>query len=425
MSGVPVRAGGTPGQGPDATGLVARIQAALVEDGVAGWLLYDFHGTNPIARRILEVGASGHAAKTSRRWFYLVPQVGEPLKLLHRIEPHALDHLPGRALSYLTWEDLDRGLRAIASPLLERGSRHTGAAVAVAMEYSPGARLPYVSRVDAGTVELVRGAGLHVVSSADLAQRFDGVLDPSARADHRRTGRVLHGILAAAFAHVRERVRGGAPVTETGLQRWILERYDAADLTCSDPPCVAVNEHSADPHFETGPGHDAPVRDGDFLLVDAWAKAARPGAVYADYTQVAFVGRSVPELHAAVFAVVRDARDAAVACVREALRAGRAVRGFEVDDAARGVIRARGYAERFVHRTGHSIGEEVHANGVHLDNLETRDERRLLEGTLVSVEPGVYLEAFGVRSEINLLLDGGEAVVTTEPVQRELPALLA
>jgi Xaa-Pro aminopeptidase len=414
-----------PGRAPGGPALIGRIQAALAEDGLAGWLLFDFHGTNPIARRILGLGAGGRAAKTTRRWFYLVPRVGEPVKLLHRIEPRALEHLPGRALSYLTWEDLERRLRDLASPLLAQGSRLTGSAVAVAMEYSPGARLPYVSRVDAGTVELVRAAGLHVVSSADLAQRFDGVLDSAARADHRRTGRVLNDILAAAFGHVRDRLRGGNPVTETGLQRWLLERFDAAGLTSSDPPCVAVNAHSGDPHFETGPETDAPIREGDFLLIDAWAKAARPGAVYADYTQVAFAGRAVPARHAEIFAAVRDARDAAVACVRDALRAGRPVRGFEVDDAARGVIRSRGFADRFVHRTGHSIGEEVHANGVHLDNLETRDERRLLDGTLVSVEPGIYLEEFGVRSEINLLLDGGEAVVTTEPVQREIPALLA
>ena len=405
--------------------LVARIQAALAEDGVAGWLFYDFHGTNPIARRILGVGSGPDAPKTTRRWFYLVPREGGPLKLLHRIEPHALDHLPGRSLSYLTWEELDRGLRALAEPILAGSSRPTGTAAAVAMEYSPGAGLPYVSRVDAGTVELVRATGLHVVSSADLAQRFDGVLDAAGRADHRRTGRVLHGILAAAFAHVGERVRGGHPVTETGLKRWLLERFAAEGLTSSDPPCVAVNAHSGDPHFVTAAATDAPIREGDFLLVDAWAKSGHPGAVYADYTQVAFVGRAAPERHVTVFNAVRDARDAAVACVRDALRLGRAVRGCDVDDAARTVVRARGFGDRFLHRTGHSIGAEVHGDGVHLDNLETRDERRLLDGTLVSVEPGVYLEDFGVRSEINLLLDGGEAHVTTEPVQRELPALLA
>jgi Xaa-Pro aminopeptidase len=413
------------GRAESGVALVARIQAALAEDDVAGWLFFDFHGTNPIARRILGVGAQPGAGKTTRRWFYLVPRSGEAVKLVHRIEPHVLDHLPGRAMVYLTWEDLDRGIANLARPILGAGSRHTGAAAAVAMEYSPSACLPYVSRVDAGTVERIRATGLQVVSSADLAQRFDGVLDPEARRDHRRTGAALHGLFGAAFALVRDRVRAGARMTETGLQRWFLERIEEAGLASADPPAVAVNEHSGDPHFETDPSRDAPIGEGDFLLIDAWAKARHPGAIYADYTQVAWVGRNVPQPHAAVFDAVRGARDAAVACVRDALRSGRVVRGCEVDDAARAIIRARGYGERFLHRTGHSIGEEVHGNGVHLDNLETRDERRLLDGTLVSVEPGIYLDAFGVRSEINLLVDGGEAVVTTEPVQTEIPALLA
>jgi len=413
----------TPSAGGPA--LIARIQAALREDGVAAWLFFDFHGTNPIARRVLGVGEGPGASKTTRRWFYLVPCEGEPVKLTHRIEPRALEHLPGRTTVYLTREELERGLAALAAPVLGEGGRRSGHAATVAMEYSPGARLPYVSRVDAGTVELVRATGLHVVSSADLAQRFDGVLAPEARADHRRTGETLHGILDAAFAHVRERVTARRPVTESGLTRWIRERFESAGLVSSEPPCVAVNAHSADPHYAAAGGEDLPIGEGDFLLIDAWAKARRPGSIYADYTEVAFVGRAAPESHTKVFAVVRDARDAAVAFVRDALRAGRLVRGYEVDDAARGVVRSRGYGDRFVHRTGHSIGEEVHANGVHLDNLETCDERRLLDGTLVSVEPGIYLDAFGMRSEVNLLIDGGGAVVTPERVQREIPALLA
>jgi Xaa-Pro aminopeptidase len=293
------------------------------------------------------------------------------------------------------------------------------------MEYSPLARLPYVSRVDAGTVELVRVSGAQVVSSANLAQRFGGVLSPEARRDHVSTGRILHGIFDAAFTRVREAVRAGSPLSETSLQRFILECFDEEGMTATDAPTVAVNAHSGDPHFDTRPDTDAPIREGDFLLLDAWCKAKRPGAVYADYTQVAFVGAAAPARHREIFDIVRDARDAAVAAVETALEAGRTIRGCDVDDAARGVIRARGYGDRFLHRTGHSIGEEVHANGVHLDNLETHDDRRLLDGTLVSVEPGIYLEEFGVRSEVNLLIDGGKVLVTTAPIQRELPALLA
>ena len=407
---------------------VAQIQEALGEEGLAGWLLFDFHGTNPIARSVVLLPDGPGAPKTTRRWFYFVPARGAPEKVVHRLEPRALDHLPGDTHVYLTWEELNRTVGAAVQRIVRLAGTSSGNAPAIAMEYSPRGSLPYVSRVDAGTVELVRDAGAQVVTSADLAQRFDGVLDLAGREDHVRTGRLLHAILGEAFARVRDGVRrttASPGLTEVSLQRWILERLAAEGLVADHPPTIAVNAHSGDPHFSTGPGTDASIREGDFLLIDAWGKASRPGAVYADYTQVAFVGSAAPERHATVFAAVRDARDAAIEAVRAAVTAGRVIRGCDVDEAARGVMRARGLADHFVHRTGHSIGHEVHANGVHLDNLETRDERRLLDGTLVSVEPGAYFDEFGVRSEINLLVDRGKVIVTTEPVQREIPCLLA
>lgn len=403
---------------------VARMQAAVREDGLAAWLLFDFHGTNPIARAILDMDLAPNAAKTSRRWFYLVPANGEPRKLVHRIETHALDHLPGHAAVYLKWDELDRGVADLVRGAVAGHGRSSGTAPAIAMEYSPSARLPYVSRVDAGTVELVRAAGAQVVSSADLAQRFDGVLGPEARRDHLRTATILNGVIAAAFGRAREGARRGPALTEVSLQRFLMERMAAEGLISADPPTVAVNAHSGDPHFTTSPATDVPIRAGDFLLLDVWGKRNAPDAVYADYTQVAWLGPAPPERYVKAFAVVREARDAAIALVRDAVAAGRTVRGAEVDDAARGVIAAHGWGSHFLHRTGHSIGREVHANGVHLDNLETRDDRRLIDGTLVSVEPGVYFDDFGVRSEVNLLVDGGRVVVTAEPYQNELPALL-
>ncbi|HET9251252.1 MAG TPA: M24 family metallopeptidase [Candidatus Eisenbacteria bacterium] len=418
---------------------IAAIQGAVRDAGLQGWLFFDFHGTNPTARAILGVGEGAGAPKTTRRWFYLVPARGEPVKVVHRLEPAALDHLPGETHVYLTWAELDRAIAETIGGVGrggERGGEHggergyergneRGREPSIAMEYSPLARLPYVSRVDAGTVEMVRAAGAKVVSSADLAQRFGGVLSPEQRRDHVAAGRLVHDVIQGAFRHAADAVRAGTPCTEVSLQGWIRERLASAGLVSSDPPTVAVNEHSGDPHFSVSPAGDLRIGRGDFLLVDAWAKASRPGSVYADYTQVAFLGSSVPERHGEIFSIVCDARDRAIETVRAALREGRPIRGCDVDDAARGVIRERGYGERFVHRTGHSIGEEVHANGVHLDNLETRDERQLLDGTLVSVEPGIYLEEFGVRSEVDLLIDGGEAVVTTEPIQTAIPALLA
>jgi Xaa-Pro aminopeptidase len=400
---------------------VSSIREAVREAGLQGWLFFDFHGTNPTARSILGVGEGAGAPKTTRRWFYLVPAEGGPEKIVHRLEPAALDHLPGAAHVYLTWQELDRALADVIGRV--RGA--SGGTPAIAMEYSPLARLPYVSRVDAGTIEMVRAAGASVVSSADLAQRFGGVLSTEQRADHRRTGRVVHELIQGAFQRAADGARAGSPCTEVSLQAWIRERLAAARLVSSDPPTVAVNAHSGDPHFSVTSAGDLPIRSGDFLLIDAWAKASKPGSVYADYTQVAFLGPSIPERHAEIFAAVRDARDRAIETVRGALREGRPIRGCDVDDAARVVIRERGYADRFVHRTGHSIGKEVHADGVHLDNLETRDERQLLDGTLVSVEPGIYTEEFGVRSEVDLLIDGGEAIVTTEPIQTAILALLS
>ena len=435
MREAPSPAASSPGSAGAATALarelaerVATIQAALREEGIGAWLLYDFHGSNPIAPAVLGLDRVPDRAKDSRRWFYLIPAQGTPRRIVHRIEPRSLDPLPGDTTIYLAWSELDRAIADAVGSVVATIGASGGSAPSIAMEYSPMARLPYLSRVDAGTIELVRAAGAPVVSSANLAQRFGGVLSPQARRDHVETGRRLQGIFGAAFARVRDSVRSGNAalrLTEVSLQRFILERFDAEGLVTTVPPTVAVNEHSGDPHFDTRPATDAAIREGDFLLIDAWCKAKGPGAIYADYTQVAFVGPSAPARHREIFEIVRDARDAAVRSVEEALAAGRAIRGCDVDDAARAVIRERGYAERFLHRTGHSIGEEVHANGVHLDNLETRDERRLLDGTLVSVEPGIYLQEFGVRSEVNLLLDAGRAVVTTEPIQRELPALLA
>jgi len=278
---------------------VERIQEALREDGLAGWLLFDFHGSNPIARSVLGLAGAPNAAKTTRRWFYFVPARGAPRKLVHRIEPRVLDHLPGESAVYLTWEELDRELAALVRRAVSGHAAEGGFAPAIAMEYSPEARLPYVSKVDAGTVELVRAAGAQVVTSADLAQRFDGVLDPEARRDHVRTGVLLDGIIRAALERARDAARTSpGSLTEMGLQRFLLERFDAEGLVSSDPPTVAVNAHSGDPHFTTAADTDAPIRPGDFLLIDAWAKKKTPGSVYADYTQVASVSAAAPETSA-------------------------------------------------------------------------------------------------------------------------------
>jgi Xaa-Pro dipeptidase len=386
---------------------VARIQEALAEQQLDGWLLYDFRGTNPIARSVIGFDPSQIG---TRRWFYLIPRSGEPVAILHVIEPHATQGAPGRTRLYRSWKQLEAFL---AEEL--RGMRR------VAMEYSPGAAIPYVGRVDAGTIEMVRAAGPEVVSSADLVQIFEAVWTADQKMLHDRAAR---GCLAAkdeGFALIRERLAAGKRVSEGEVQATIARRFADEGLYTHHPCIVAVNDHASDPHFETTAGpNDREIRKGDLVLIDFWAKVADdPRAVYYDATWMGYCGQSVPAKMREVWETVKGARDAAIAFVQEAVAAGRTIRGAEVDDVSRGHIEARGYGEYFLHRTGHSIGYEVHGNGVNIDNLETRDQRKIVPGVCFSIEPGVYLPEFGVRSEIDMFVGEKSAVVTGD-IQREL-----
>ena len=373
------------------------IQRALGDDGFDGWLLYDFHGSNPIARRI--AGLSGAAKLTTRRWYYLVPASGEPRALVHRIEPDTLAHLPGERRIYSGRAELEAGLADLL-----RGLRR------VAMEYSPACAIPYLARVDAGTVERVRSLGVEVASSGDLVQRFEAAWDSAALAAHRAASRRLHAIKDRAFELIRG--RAAAPPSEYEVQQRMVEWFREAGLVTDCPPVVAAQESSGNPHYLPTAADHRPIRPGQIVLLDLWGKLDRPGAVYADITWVGFTGSAVPDEAAAVFGAARAARDAAIALVSDRVRAGRPVRGWEVDRAARDVIGAAGYGDRFVHRTGHSLGEEVHGNGVHMDDYETHDDRRLAAGAGFTIEPGIYLDDFGVRTEINMHVGSGEAAVT-------------
>jgi Xaa-Pro aminopeptidase len=350
----------------------------------------------------------------SRRWFYYVPATGQPRKLVHRIESGALDDLPGEKTVYLRWQELEAGVASLVA-----GARR------VAMEYSPRNGNPYVSRVDAGTVELARSCGVDVVSSGDLVQQFEATWDDEQMAMHREAARHTDSAFAKAWQFIAERVQSGARVRETEVQSLIMDHFHEHGLTTYHPPIVAVNSHSGDPHFDTSPATDAPIGRGDFVLIDLWAKLDRPRSVYSDLTRVAYVGDRVPDNFERVFAVVAAARDAAIACVYDAFAAGRPLAGWQVDDAARQVIDRAGYGDRFIHRTGHNIGQEVHGNGANMDNLETREERRVLPRTCFSIEPGIYLDEFGVRSEVNVLIDGAGRVHVTggQPQRSVLPLL--
>jgi Xaa-Pro aminopeptidase len=390
---------------------LSAVQATLREFGFDGWLLYDFRGLNVLARRVLGMPST---AMLSRRWFYFVPAQGEPRKLVHRIEPASLAAYPGSTRIYLRWQEFEAGVAELV-----KGARR------VAMEYVPRNANPYVSRVDAGTVELVRSCGCDVVPSGDLIQMFEATWSDEQWAMHQEAA--VHTVSAydAAFQFITQRVRQDSSVHELDVQKRILQHFEEHQLVCDHPPIVAVGPHSGDPHYEPQPGDTGLIRAGDFVLIDLWAKLDQPSAVYSDLTRTCFVGREVPAKVTQVFDIVARARDAAISRVRDAFAKGERLQGWHVDQAARDVIDATGYGEAFCHRTGHSIGQETHGNGANMDNLETKEERRVLPRTCFSVEPGIYLPEFGVRSEVNVFVDAQSKVhVTGGPLQTEVVALM-
>jgi Xaa-Pro aminopeptidase len=391
---------------------IEEIQLALRGiAGLDGWLFYDFRHSDPLAYRVLQVDPSRHV---TRRWYYWIPCHGQPLKLLHRIEPHTLDELPGESLFYVSWEEQHAHLaRALT------GVRR------IAMQYSPMNAIPYISRVDAGTIELIRSFGVEIVTSADLVQRFEAVWDDRQLASHQDAAEKLRRIVNEAFEHVAESIRGNKRLNEYELQQFILSRITGHGLITSSAPIAAVNEHSADPHYGPATEGSADIHEGDLVLIDLWAKRPEPGSVYADITWTGHVGSAVPAGRQEVFTIVKAARDQAVSFVRERVTMGDFPCGGEVDDVCRNVIRQAGYGDQFVHRTGHSIGEEVHGNGANIDNLETRDSRRLMPRTCFSIEPGIYLPGkFGIRSELDVYIADREAIVFGQPVQTEIVAIL-
>jgi Xaa-Pro aminopeptidase len=401
---------------------IETIQAALREAKLDGWLFYDFRRSDPLAYRILRLDDK---SLTTRRWFYFVPVVGEPVKIVHSIERFKLDALPGRKVIYRRWQELHAAVReALASGGLK--SRRV-VLRQIAMQYSPQNDIPYVSRVDGGTIELVRSfPGVNLVTSADLVQQFEAVWTPEQHASHLEAADKIHRIIMESFAEIARRVRANEPVNEYDIQQFMVRRYEEEGLTSdNDPPNVSVGANSANPHYQPDAKTHSPIRRGDFVLFDVWAKLKKPGAVYADQTWTGYVGESVPAEYTRIFQIVREARDAATGFVRTATRDAKVIRGAEVDDVSRGVIERAGFGEQFTHRTGHSIGEEVHGNGAHIDNLETRDSRRIIARTSFSIEPGIYLEGkFGVRSEINIYVGDRDIEVTGGPIQTEVVAIL-
>ena len=382
---------------------LSEIQAALRDGGHEAWLFYDHHHRDPIAYRVLGLPPD---RLTTRRWFYVIPATGEPVKLVHRIESHHLDSLPGRKLEYSAWEELWANLESMVKPYCK-----------LVMQYSPNNQIPYISLVDAGMLELVRSFGKEIVTSANLVSRFEATLSEAQIASHYKAQAKVDAITAGAFQEIGRRARNGG-THEFEIQQWIMEAFVREDLVTCDPPNVSVNAHSGDPHYEPTSASSTPIRPGDFVLLDIWAKCNEPDSVFYDITWTGVIG-TPNDKQRAVFTVVRDARNVGINKVKAAFDAGQRVCGWEVDQAVHDFIVSKGYGPQIFHRTGHSITWDIHGNGANLDNLETKDDRLILPNTCFSVEPGVYLPEFGVRSEIDMMIRNGKAEVTGR-IQNEL-----
>jgi Xaa-Pro dipeptidase len=388
---------------------IGEIQKDLRRAKLDGWLFYDFRGRDPIAQRILNLPPG----MRTRRWFYFVPAKGTPRKLVHKIEAGALAAVPGDTLYYAGQKELREGVK-----------KALGKAGNVAMQYSPKNAIPYVAMVDAGTVELVRSCGVKVASSADLVQKYEACWSKEQLDSHQAAGRAIDRIVSDAFRYAAQCVREKKPLNEYELQQWIRQRFEEAGITTEEGPDVAVNANASDPHYGPTREKSSAIREGDLLLLDVWGKQKTAGSVYYDITWMGYLGTEVPEKYARVFEVLREARDRAVELIRSRVKTEKPLKGWEVDKAARSVVEKAGYGRYFFHRTGHNIGTSVHGNGVNMDGLETHDDRHLIAGTCNSVEPGIYLPEFGMRTEVDVYVDEREARVTGA-VQNEILPLLA
>ena len=389
-----------------------EIQSELSALGLDGWLLYDFRGINPISQNVAGLAE----AHITRRWFCLIPAHGEPRWLVHKIETSNFVGVQGTVALYAGWEELNAAIRALLAGVKT-----------VAMEYSPNAEIPYVSRVDAGTLEWIRSMGIEVHTSAELAQRMEARLNEAQATGHQVSARLVLQAKDYAFAWIGSQLRDGKTITEYDVQQVILGQFDAMDLVTDHPPIVAANAKSSDPHYAPTSTDTQEIKRGDFILIDLWAKQKDADAVFADTTWVAYADTTVPTRYVEIFDIVKEARDRAVRFIREKWDIDEPIYGYEVDDCVREYITEKGYGEFFIHRTGHNIGTVIHGNGVNLDNLETRDARALISGICFSIEPGIYLTDFGVRTEIDVFLagPGRDGVrVTTAPVQNQVLPLL-
>jgi Xaa-Pro aminopeptidase len=383
---------------------LSAIQHALRERNIDAWLFYDHHHRDPIAYRVLGLP---DGLMVTRRWYYLIPAQGEPTKLVHKIESGHLDTLPGVKKQYAGWQELFDGLKQMLAAHRD-----------VAMQYSPNNFVFTISMVDAGTADMIRGLGKNIVSAADLIAQFEATLTPEQIESHFAARDVIDEVTAAAFQEIGRRIRSGGTY-EHEIQQFFMEAFARENMVTDDPPIVAVNANSGNPHYEPSANRPVAIREGDFVLLDVWAKKNSPGAVYYDITWVGVVGKAPTQRQCEIFDIVKAARDLGVKTAQDAVAAGKPIAGWEVDHAVRCYIKNAKYGDYFIHRTGHSIGTEVHSNGANMDDLEIHDERRIMPNSLFSVEPGIYLPEFGVRLEVDVLVRPGSAEVTGR-IQREI-----
>lgn len=385
---------------------IKRIQEELKRSNLDGWLFYDFHNRDHLAYRILKL----ENKHTTRRWFYFIPAKGEPKKLVSAVESTKLDSLPGKKIVYLAWTEQHRLVKqALGSPKK------------IAMQYSSKNNIPYVSIVDAGTIELIKSFGHKIISSADLISIFEALIDAQGYQFHKEAQREIDLIRKDAFSKIREAVNSEQKLTEWELQQYIMQRFKECNLTTSAEPIVGINDNPADPHFEPKQDGEYYFREGDTVLIDLWAKKNVPGGIYYDITWVGYIGHNPPQKYVDIFSAVKDARDAAIKFVKESFEKGKKCYGWQVDDVCRNVVKKAGYGKYFIHRTGHSIGEETHGNGPNIDNLETKDERLLMPGCMFSIEPGIYIKGeMAVRTEINMFINHDGIAEVTGEIQSEL-----
>jgi Xaa-Pro dipeptidase len=388
---------------------VTGIQKQLRKLKIDGWLLYDFHGINPIAQRITGL----EDRMITRRWFCYVPQEGDPRWIISQIEQGQFEGIEGKVETYAGW-----------SALVDKLRETLGMAPRVAMEYAPHGAIPYVSRVDAGTIEMVRSLNVAVCSSADLVQWFEARWSAASLALHLEAAKHLQTALERAFDVVTQHLTAQRSITEYDVQQEIVRYFEVNGIVTDSAPIVASTKNTGDPHYQPGPERSSLIELEDLLLIDMWGKMDDPEAVYADITWMAYAGRSVPDDYARVFSVLRRARDMTIEFVKSAVARDEVIRGYQVDDVARSIITEQGFGDKFTHRTGHSLGVDVHGAGVNIDNLETHDERLIIPDIAFTVEPGIYMQPFGMRTEIDVYVGERKAEVTTVPVQKFVVPLI-